>query len=645
MRTLNHRPLHRSQPATDPHVRPSAPAGIRWTALGSILAVLASLFGGIVFAAPAQAVANTIVTLTFDDGNADQFAAAATLKAAGLRGTFFVPSGYLNAPTYMTTAQVQALQADGHEIAGHTVTHPDLVAMGPDEAKRQICNDRVNLTGWGLNITNFAYPFASSSPAVETIVKDCGYNSARGLGDILSKAPDSIGMPVAETIPPLNPYNTAAPNQVDNTWTLADLQNQVTQAVTGGGGWVQLTFHHIGTPATDPLTITEALYGQYVTWLKDQAAAGTIEVKTVRDVIGGTSQPVVSGPAAPAPITTGNLIQNPSLETAGPVVGLPKCWATGAYGTNTPTFAPATPGHTGTVAEQLTVAGYVDGDAKLLPTLDLGECAPTGTVGHSYQLKAWYKSTAPTQFELYYRTGLGTWLYWTASPLMNAAADWVQGSWTSPPLPTGASAVSFGLNLISNGTLTTDDYEMTDAGAVPSFTDVPASNQFYNEISWLALNNITTGYPDGTFRPVSPVNRDAMAAFLYRFKGSPAYTPPAISRFSDVPTTSQFYKEISWLAESGITTGYPDNTFRPLASVNRDAMAAFIYRMNGKPAVTGTSSFTDVAANNQFYPEITWLSQTGITTGFPDNTFHPVEPVQRDAIAAFLYRYNSLYGR
>lgn len=434
----------------------------RGAAIAGIVAITASLLGGAVFAPPAHAASPTIVTLTFDDGNDNQFAAAATLKAAGLQGTFFVSSGYLGSPTYMTTAQVQALQADGHEIGGHTVTHPDLAGLGADEAKREVCNDRVNLTNLGLSIENFAYPFASSSPAAAAIVEDCGYNSARGLGDVLSVGPGYEGIPLAAELPPTDLYYTGAPDQVESHWTLDDLKRIVNQSAPDGG-WVQITFHNIGRSG-DSLSISKALYQQYVNWLRDRQADGSIQVKTVREVIGGTTQPVVPGPAPSPPITTGNLIQNPGLETAGTVPGTPRCWSQAGYGTNSPAFTTVSPGRTGNVAQRMTMTGYVDGDAKLLPTLDMGECAPVGTAGKTYTLRAWYQSTAPTQFELYYRTGAGTWNYWTASPFMEASSSWVQGSWTSPPLPAGATAVSYGLNLISNGVLTTDDYELVSAG-------------------------------------------------------------------------------------------------------------------------------------------------------------------------------------
>ncbi|MFW0182124.1 S8 family serine peptidase [Rothia sp. CCM 9417] len=176
----------------------------------------------------------------------------------------------------------------------------------------------------------------------------------------------------------------------------------------------------------------------------------------------------------------------------------------------------------------------------------------------------------------------------------------------------------------------------------PRFTDVKPGDQFYKEISWLADQKITTGYPDGTFRPLNKVERGAMAAFFYRMAGSPQYTAPSESPFSDVPTSHQFYKEIAWMHDMGITTGYPDGTFRPQANVNRDAMAAFFYRMAGEPAYAAPadSKFSDVKPGDQFYKEISWLNSVGITTGWEDGSFRPVTPIARDAMAAFIYRYD-----
>ncbi|MDQ0031488.1 S-layer homology domain-containing protein [Arthrobacter bambusae] len=624
-----------------------------WTAFGSTALLFAGLLAGVGFAAPAHAAPNTVVSLTFDDGNADQLTAEATMKNLGLVGTFFITTGWVDQPSYLTSANLQQIAADGNEIGGHTVTHPDLVSLTSAESTRQICNGRVALMNMGFKVTSFAYPFASEDPATEALVKGCGFNSARGLGDAASKDPASATLPAADTIPPANAYDTKAPDEVDSTWTLQDLQNQVTHAQTTGGGWVQLTFHHIATNTDPTLTITPTLFTQFATWLAQQKTAGTVAVKTVDQVVGGAQQPAVPGPAVPPPPTPGtNMIQNPSLETL--VNTVPQCWAAGGYGTNTPAFSIVTPGHTGNNAEQLTMTGWVSGDAKLLPALDLGGCSPTGIPGHTYQLKAWYKSTVDTQFEVYYRTGSGFWQYWTASPLVVPAANWTQITWNTPPLPAGASGISWGLNIQANGTITTDDYEMYDNGV--SFADIPPTYPFYNEITWLAANGITTGFPqsNGTtlFEPLQSVSREAMAAFIYRYKGSPAFNAPAVSPFTDVPTSDIFYKEITWLANTGITTGYPgpNNTksFHPLDAVNRDAMAAFIYRMTGSPAVTVTKTFLDVPPSYPFYKEISWLAAEGITTGWavPGGAiFQPLQPVHRDATAAFLYRLNAKFPR
>ena len=174
------------------------------------------------------------------------------------------------------------------------------------------------------------------------------------------------------------------------------------------------------------------------------------------------------------------------------------------------------------------------------------------------------------------------------------------------------------------------------------FKDVPADYPFVNDINWLAQRRITTGYPDGTFRPDGSVERGAMAAFFYRMAGSPQFTAPSTPSFKDVPRDHPFYKEIEWMRARGITTGWSDGTFRPNDAVNRDAMAAFFYRFAGSPAYSApaVSPFTDVSTGSQFYREIAWLADQRITTGWADGSFRPVQPIERGAMAAFLHRYN-----
>ena len=459
---------------TRAHPTRSASPLRRFLAVALATALTVGMLIAVGGASPANAATTgTIVSLTFDDANADQLPASQYLTSKGMKGTFFLVSGFIGAPGYLTLANVQSMVAAGHEIAGHTISHPDLASISIDEATRQVCNDRVNWANWGIPVANFAYPFASSTTAVENAVKTpCGYNSARGLGDV--KSPFSCpNCPVGETVPPADPYYTKAPDEVESTWTLANLQQSVTQAETqNNGSWVQLTFHHIctGSASVCPApSISPTIFDQFVDWLAThKPAKGTTVVKTVGAVIGGTTKPAVAGPVAPPAAPGVNAIKNPSMETFNATTGLPQCYLAGGYGNNTAAWAVTPDAHTGTSATQLTVSNYSDGDAKLVPSLDLGECAPTVTPGTTYTLGEWYKSTAVTQFALYYRTADGLWHYWTSSPWFAASPTYAQATWVTPPMPATATALSFGLNLFNNGTLTTDDLSMIQSGTTPA---------------------------------------------------------------------------------------------------------------------------------------------------------------------------------
>jgi len=193
-----------------------------------------------------------------------------------------------------------------------------------------------------------------------------------------------------------------------------------------------------------------------------------------------------------------------------------------------------------------------------------------------------------------------------------------------------------------------ESQNLAPAASEPRFTDVPAANQFQSYINWMAQTGITTGYPDNTFRPLNPVSRQAMAAFLYRaITGQTSdFRTPTRASFSDKPVTGSFFREVEWLATTGITTGWPDGTFRPVLNVERQAMAAFLFRAAGCPAFAppAGATFVDVPAVHQFFREIEWMASTGVTTGWTVEgrvEFRPGAPIERQAMAAFMHRANS----
>lgn len=131
------------------------------------------------------------------------------------------------------------------------------------------------------------------------------------------------------------------------------------------------------------------------------------------------------------------------------------------------------------------------------------------------------------------------------------------------------------------------------------------------------------------YRGMSSVVRQDMAAFLYRWAGSPEYMPSNadMHRFRDVDRLTPHAKEIWWLASTGISEGWLDadgsRTFRGMSPVTRQDMAAFLYRLAGTPNrdldTDGAfiySYFRDVNWSTPHAEDIWWLAMKKISTGW-----------------------------
>ena len=422
--------------------------------------------------AVALPAARTVVSLTFDDGFASVQAARREMIQRDMRGTFYVSSGLVGQPGRLTWEEIRALEAEGNEIGGHTVNHAHLDTLDEAEQARQICDDRVTLSNQGLRVTSFAYPFGASGATTATIVKNCGYNSARTVGALMSGCPQTC--PAAESVPPEDFYSirTAAP--VIPSTSVASIKEQITQAENQGQGWIPVVFHEVCDNNCSDMAISPAHFAELLDWLQTRAAHGTV-VETVDQVVGGDVKPTVTGPIDSRP--AGQLV-NPSLETPGNdnETSAPndpsQCWVRSGYGNNAAEWSRVRTGRFGSWAEQVTVTAYSSGDQKLIYREDSGSCSPAVTPGQTYVLGAWYNSSAPTRIVAYYRTQTGAWIFWAGSPQEPSSADWRQISWKTPPAPADATRVSFGLQLASVGTLTTDDYTMS-AAEEPALTGSP----------------------------------------------------------------------------------------------------------------------------------------------------------------------------
>ena len=178
---------------------------------------------------------------------------------------------------------------------------------------------------------------------------------------------------------------------------------------------------------------------------------------------------------------------------------------------------------------------------------------------------------------------------------------------------------------------------------VPTFSDVPVDHWAYDWIEDLYNAGLTSGYPDGTYRPGSPVTRAEMAVFLLKGMNTGTYSPPSPDGSHPFGDIAGHWAE-DWMEELydvGLTSGYPDGTYRPQNEVTRAEMAVFLLRAKHgpgySPPVTSGGAFSDIAGH---WAEdwIEQLAAEGITSGYVDGTFRPDNPVTRAEMAVFLVR-------
>lgn len=175
----------------------------------------------------------------------------------------------------------------------------------------------------------------------------------------------------------------------------------------------------------------------------------------------------------------------------------------------------------------------------------------------------------------------------------------------------------------------------TPAGAT-GFTDVPATAYFADAVDWLAEEKITTGTTPTTYAPGEVVTRGQMAVFLWRLMREPS--DRVAHSFGDVPRDAFYADAVAWLVAEGVTTGTSRTTFSPVEAVTRGQMAAFLWRLAGRPDVPIDHGFDDVPDESYFAVAVSWLKAQDITTGTSPLRFSPDAEVSRGQMAAFLHR-------
>ena len=168
------------------------------------------------------------------------------------------------------------------------------------------------------------------------------------------------------------------------------------------------------------------------------------------------------------------------------------------------------------------------------------------------------------------------------------------------------------------------------------FTDVPANSYYADAVAWALEKGITNGATATTFEPSAACERGQVATFLWRAKGSPE-PKTKTNPFRDVPASSPYYKAILWAYENGIITGTSATAFEPYATCTNGHVVTMLWRAEGKPAASGTSSTARSFPTDFYTDAVAWADTTGLLkdTGA---SFDPNVRSPRSNIVTYLYR-------
>lgn len=120
------------------------------------------------------------IALTFDDGYADALSEALPLlQKYGFVATFYIVSGFVGEPGYLTADEVRTIRAAGMEIGAHTINHRDLSKVDEATARAEVIESKAQVEAIsGGPVHSFCYPSGKYTDATLALVREAGYDNA-----------------------------------------------------------------------------------------------------------------------------------------------------------------------------------------------------------------------------------------------------------------------------------------------------------------------------------------------------------------------------------------------------------------------------------------------------------------------------------
>lgn len=182
-------------------------------------------------------------------------------------------------------------------------------------------------------------------------------------------------------------------------------------------------------------------------------------------------------------------------------------------------------------------------------------------------------------------------------------------------------------------------------GGMP-FTDVKASDWFYNNVKYCYIHSLMNGTNTTVFSPDSNTSRAMVVTVLYRMEGSPTVYDTE-SPFTDI--SKDWYTDaVIWASNNGIVNGVAADKFAPNDNITREQLAAIMFRYAGfrgydVSQINPLSSFADAASVNDYaVTPFGWANKAGLITGMSvdgKDCLVPQGNATRAQVAAILSRF------
>lgn len=178
-----------------------------------------------------------------------------------------------------------------------------------------------------------------------------------------------------------------------------------------------------------------------------------------------------------------------------------------------------------------------------------------------------------------------------------------------------------------------------DDDATVGFVDVPANAWYANAVNTAAAKGLMNGTGNNKFEPLKTVQRSQVAAIVWNIEGAPAVT--GTTPFTDVAADAWYAQAVTWAYQNKVVSGTSATTFAPNQNITRQDFAVVLYNKAGKPAASADlSKFVDASKINSWAQDaVKWAVSKGIINGNDKNELNPTGTLTRAEAASIIVKY------